>query len=62
LFISKLISYPSPSLLHCLLLALQTNKDGAIDIEEFTDLLVHLNLAPKKQASPPEKTDEIGSS
>ncbi|CAB9510740.1 Isocitrate dehydrogenase [NADP], mitochondrial [Seminavis robusta] len=35
------------------------NSDGVIDIEEFTDLLVHLNLAPTKTPKAKDKTDEI---
>jgi len=31
------------------------NGDGAIDIEEFTDLLEHLNLAPRKSAKSKEQ-------
>lgn len=37
-----------------------TNGDGSIDFEEFTDLLVHLNIAPRrKTAKVADKADEI---
>ena len=35
------------------------NGDGTIDLEEFSDLLVHLNLAPMKKSKAKEKVDEI---
>lgn len=35
------------------------NGDGSIDLEEFTDLLQHLNLAPTKQGKAKAKEDEI---
>lgn len=35
------------------------NGDGAIDLEEFADLLVHMNLAPMKKSKPKNKEDEI---
>jgi len=35
------------------------NGDGTIDLEEFADLLVHLNLAPMKKGKAKEKADEI---
>lgn len=35
------------------------NGDGSIDLEEFTDLLVHLNLAPAKATKATTKEEEI---
>lgn len=35
------------------------NKDGTIDLEEFAELLVSMNLAPMKKTKPKSKEDEI---
>lgn len=44
---------------HDIFTQFDANQDGSIDLEEFADLLVHMNLAPMKKSKSKDKSDEI---